>query len=373
MKITYEKRGKLIVWRAYLPDPMSGQKKQHRSKGFQTKREAQADAEEMLKNYLDGRFALPSKMTFEELCEQWQRAKRNELHKRSSIYYIQEQGRVLNHYFAKVLINDISPLMVQNYYSTLKELTPPLSSSTIGGRAKSLKSVLKFGVQMRLLNNNPAEGIKPPKTHTKQIDPWTKEEFALFYNEIKTHRLFAFYRLSAFSGARRGELLALRRADIDFTKQEVTFSKTRGRYDKEIVEENLTKTDKPRTIALDGETCQILREHIKKMTLEASNSPFPYSSSGYLFVQEDGTPIDPSHPSNLFTKVSKRLGLRSQRLHDLRHFHATELIRSGANILEVRDRLGHSSIEITLGVYGHIRPEDRTEIAENFAKVMKMN
>ena len=109
------------------------------------------------------------------------------------------------------------------------------------------------------------------------------------------------------------------------------------------------------------------------MTLEASNSPFPYSSSGYLFVQEDGTPIDPSHPSNLFTKVSKRLGLRSQRLHDLRHFHATELIRSGANILEVRDRLGHSSIEITLGVYGHIRPEDRTEIAENFAKVMKLN
>ncbi len=372
MKIQYLKRGKLWIWRAYLPNPVTGQKQDYKSKGFPTKKEAQTDAEAMLKNYLNGSLALPTKMTFEELCEEWIRAKRNELHKRSSVYYLEDQRKALNNYFGKVLIKDISPILVQNYYSSLKEQDRPLSSGTINNRAKALKSVLKFGVQMRLLNNNPAEGIKPPKTHKKQINPWTKEEFGSFYAEIKKHRLFAFYRLSAFTGARRGELLALRRSDIDFVKQEITISKTRNRYKREIIEQNLTKSDLPRTISIDAETCQILKDHIKQMTQEASTSPFPLLVSDYLFVQEDGSPIDPSTPSNLFYKTWKRLGLRSQRLHDLRHFHATELIRSGANILEVRDRLGHSSIEITLGIYGHLRPEDRSEIAENFAKVLNL-
>lgn len=373
MKITYIKRGQGWVWRAYLLNPMTGQKQDHKSKGFPTKKEAIKDAEEMLRNYLDGRITLPSKITFEELADQWLRAKRAELSKRSSILFNEDQTKALTNHFGKILIKDLSPLLVQNYYSTLKEQGRPLSSKTIEHRAKVLKSILRFAVQMRLLNNNPAEGIKSPKTHKKQIEPWTQEEFARFYAEIKKHRLFAFYRLSAYTGARRGELLALKRSDIDFVKQEITISKTRGRYAREVIETNLTKTDLPRTITLDPDTCDILRDHIKRMTLEASSSPFPYSNSdAYLFVQEDGSPIDPSHPSNLFTKVSKRLGLPPQRLHDLRHFHATELIRSGANILEVSDRLGHSSIEITLGVYGHIRPEDRSEIAEKFAKVLNL-
>lgn len=373
MKITYIKQGRGWIWRAYLLNPMTGQKQDHKSKSFPTKKEAQKDSEEMLKNYLDGRITLPSKITFEELADQWLRAKRAELSKRSSILFNEDQTKALTNHFGKILIKDLSPLLVQNYYSTLKEQARPLSSKTIEHRAKVLKSILRFAVQMRLLNNNPAEGIKSPKTHKKQIEPWTQEEFARFYAEIKKHRLFAFYRLSAYTGARRGELLALRRADIDFNKQEMTICKTRGRYQREVIETDLTKTDLPRTVKLDGDTCDILRDHIKRMTLEASSSPFPYSNSdAYLFVQEDGSPIDPSHPSNLFTKVSKKLGLPPQRLHDLRHFHATELIRSGANILEVSDRLGHSSIEITLGVYGHIRPEDRSEIAEKFAKVLNL-
>lgn len=373
MKITYIKQGRGYIWRAYLLNPMTGQKQDHKSKSFPTKKEAQKDAEEMLRNYLDGRLTIISKITFDELADQWLRAKRSELSKRSSILFNELQAKALCSHFGKILIKDLSPLLVQNYYSTLKEQDHPLSSKSIEHRAKVLKSILKFAVQMKLLNNNPAEGIKSPKTHKKQIEPWTQEEFARFYAEIKKHRLFAFYRLSAYTGARRGELLALRRSDIDFVKQEITISKTRGRYAREIIETNLTKTDLPRTITLDPDTCQILRDHIKKMTLEASSSPFANSNSdAYLFIQEDGSPIDPSHPSNLFTKVSKRLGLPPQRLHDLRHFHATELIRSGANILEVSDRLGHSSIEITLGVYGHIRPEDRSQIAEKFAKVLNL-
>lgn len=373
MKITYIKQGRGYIWRAYLLNPMTGQKQDHKSKSFPTKKEAQKDAEEMLRNYLDGRLTIISKITFDELADQWLRAKRSELSKRSSILFNELQAKALCSHFGKILIKDLSPLLVQNYYSTLKEQDHPLSSKSIEHRAKVLKSILKFAVQMKLLNNNPAEGIKSPKTHKKQLEPWTQEEFARFYAEIKKHRLFAFYRLSAYTGARRGELLALRRSDIDFVKQEITISKTRGRYAREIIETNLTKTDLPRTITLDPDTCQILRDHIKKMTLEASSSPFANSNSdAYLFIQEDGSPIDPSHPSNLFTKVSKRLGLPPQRLHDLRHFHATELIRSGANILEVSDRLGHSSIEITLGVYGHIRPEDRSQIAEKFAKVLNL-
>jgi integrase len=226
---------------------------------------------------------------------------------------------------------------------------------------------------MKMLNNNPAEGVKPPKKHKKQIDPYSRAEFIVFYEAIKSHRLFAFYRLSAFTGARRGELLALRKSDIDFTKKEITINKTRGLAGSEVIEEGLTKTDLPRTISIDEETCQILKDHFKKMTLELSSSPFPLQGSDYVFTQEDGSALYPSTPSNLFLKVIRKVGLRPQRLHDLRHFHATELIRLGANLLDIQFRLGHKDLKMTLGTYGHLRPEDKSRIAEHFAKVMSIN
>lgn len=373
MKITYIKKERGWIWRAYLPDPKSGGRKDFKSKQFPTKRGAEQDAEAMLKNYLGGGFALPSKTTFEQLATQWLRAKRGELSKKSTNYFYNQQVNSLNLYFSKVLIQDISPLMVQDFYSTLKEQDKPLSSGTINHYSKTLKTILKFAVQMKMLNNNPAEGVRPPKTHKTQINPWTRAEFILFYNEIKDHRLFAFYRLSAYTGARRGELLALRKSDIDFTKQEMTISKTRGLAGAEVIEDELTKTDLPRTISIDEETCQILKEHFKKMTLELSSSPFPLQGSDYVFTQEDGSPIYPSTPSSLFSKVSRKVGLRPQRLHDLRHFHATELIRSGFNLLDIQFRLGHTTLEMTMGTYGHLRPEDKSRIAEHFAKVMNIN
>ena len=84
-----------------------------------------------------------------------------------------------------------------------------------------------------------------------------------------------------------------------------------------------------------------------------------------------GLPLDPSTPYQLFKKTAKKLGLRSESLHSIRHLHATELLNSGAGVHLVKDRLGHSDISTTLRIYAHIRPEQKQEVADLFARAIE--
>jgi len=70
-----------------------------------------------------------------------------------------------------------------------------------------------------------------------------------------------------------------------------------------------------------------------------------------VFTREDGFPIDLHTPTHLFSKITKRVGLRHNRLHDLRHLHTTELLRLGEPLHVVAQRLGHRDAMVTATVY----------------------
>ena len=96
-----------------------------------------------------------------------------------------------------------------------------------------------------------------------------------------------------------------------------------------------------------------------------------WQEANYIFTRENGLPLDPSTPYQLFKKTAKRIGLRSESLHSIRHLHATELLNSGAGVHLVKDRLGHSDISTTLRIYAHIRPEQKQEVADLFARAIE--
>jgi integrase len=83
-----------------------------------------------------------------------------------------------------------------------------------------------------------------------------------------------------------------------------------------------------------------------------------------VFTREDGNPIDPDGFSKRFGRLTRRAGLPRIRLHDLRHTHASIMLAAGVHAKVVQERLGHSSIQVTLDIYSHVAPSLHKEAAE---------
>ncbi|HEY5170833.1 MAG TPA: site-specific integrase [Acidimicrobiia bacterium] len=91
-----------------------------------------------------------------------------------------------------------------------------------------------------------------------------------------------------------------------------------------------------------------------------------------MFATADGRPIHPHLMSDAFQKLVKRSGLPRIRLHDLRHTHATLLLKAGVPIKVVSERLGHATPAFTMATYQHVLPGMQAEAAETFAELLEL-
>ena len=118
---------------------------------------------------------------------------------------------------------------------------------------------------------------------------------------------------------------------------------------------------------LDRETIELFGAHRKRQMEERLSMGSAWTETGYVFVQENGLPLDTGTTTALFQKISRRAELRPTRLHDLRHLHATELLRLGEPLHVVSDRLGHRDPMVTATIYAHVTDEQAETASNTFA------
>jgi hypothetical protein len=109
-----------------------------------------------------------------------------------------------------------------------------------------------------------------------------------------------------------------------------------------------------RRIAFSPSLGLVLRQHRAAQERQRALLGEPLTDEDFAFAHPDGTPLDPSTVSHTFNKIIRRVGLPHIRLHDLRHTHATLLLQAGVHPKVVQERLGHSSIRVTLDTYSHV-------------------
>ena len=231
-----------------------------------------------------------------------------------------------------------------------------------------LHRAFKDAVRWGRLARNPADSADPPKAGTKADDMTTWEAATLrsFVEQSKAagDRLHALWVLCATTGMRRGEVLGLRWRDVDLDKGKVRVLQT------VIQIRGYVTLGEPKTamgrrgVSIDKATVAVLREHRKRMLEERLLVGPDFTDRGFVFHQPDGGWLHPDAISDQFLRRSAAYGLPRLTLHGLRHTWATLALEQGIHPKVVQERLGHSTIAITLGLYSHVSPTLHDEAAE---------
>jgi len=205
---------------------------------------------------------------------------------------------------------------------------------------------------------------------------WDARQLTRFLEEIGADRLYPYFRLAAYTGARRGELLFLRWPNVVLEGDDPHLwirgaaVIVRGRR-----VEGTTKTGRVRRVSLDPGTAKIMREHAERQAKERERVGGSWPLGDWVFRMEMGTPLRTDLPGELMRSTFRRVNREHQvlppiRFHDLRHVHATLLLLDGEVVHVVAERLGHADPSMTLRVYAHVIRSQRTSSASRFARIM---
>jgi integrase len=242
-------------------------------------------------------------------------------------------------------LSRLTPMAIDEWLIKMQQ--KKLSPATVHQAFRVLREALHQAVIWSLIPRSPAELVKAPRVPAKEMRVWDEEQVRLFLAEAKrSSRYYALYLLAILTGLRRGELLALRWQDVDWIFRRLSVKQTLVRMKREVIVREPKSPKSRRTVALPP----VALEELKLLRKRQPGTEL-------IFCQEDGKPI---HAHNLtqrdFKGVIERAKVPRIRFHDLRHCHATLLLRQGVNPKVVSEQLGHSRVSLTLDLYSHILP-----------------
>jgi integrase len=237
-----------------------------------------------------------------------------------------------------------------------------------------LRAALGQAVRFQMITENPATHASPPRPVRPPVQAPTPDDVArlLLAAQAEDPEFALYLRLAAVTGARRGELCALRWSDLDFEGGQVVVARSLTVGDNGLTEKR-TKTDRVRRLALDDATVAALREQRRLAEQRARACDVELSPKAYVFARdpEGKEPWRPdSGATGRFMRLRDRLGLEGIRLHDLRHYVATHLLEAGVPVRAVSERLGHSNATTTLGIYAHAVPATDQRSAELLGELL---
>ena len=175
-----------------------------------------------------------------------------------------------------------------------------------------------------------------------------------------------------YSGLRRGELLGLRWCDVDLLMATISVTQSLQRlYGGEFSIREPKSPRSRRLVPMPPSLAILLRQHREQQEQQRILLGSILEEADLVFAHPDGSPLDPSTVSHTFGKIARKAGLSNIRFHDLRHAHASLMLRTGADPKVISERLGHSSIAITMDIYAHILPGLQEEAVIRFEEALR--
>jgi integrase len=213
-----------------------------------------------------------------------------------------------------------------------------------------------------------ADAPSPQARKRSELKAWEVDQLVQFLDAIDSHRMAPAFHFAAHTGMRRGEVLGLRWRDLDLDAGRVSVRQALVSVAYDVTISDVKTGTSRRTINIDEDVAQLLRDWHKTRT-EERDGVAP-TDDDIVFVKPDGSWIHPDIFSQIFDNTVAKLDVPAISLHDLRHTHATLLLKAGVHVKVVSERLGHANVAFTMNVYQHVLPGMQAEAADTFSQLL---
>lgn len=375
------------VWIASVDyrDPADGRRRFRRKSA---KPNARGTAPKELRDWLDsqrwrkadGEIIDPVSLTVAEWFTTWLQVHKPDIRAKTRESY---DGIICNRIIPKigaVKLTELDGTLLQRF---INEQAKFFSSRGAQYVRVILKMGLKDAVRLGYLKTNPAEYVKAPRKTVTEIVPPTEAMILKMLETAQSTMFGTYFLVVAASGARRGEILALRWADVDLKLGCIKIMRTMVYTKIEKVQYNEPKTaNGKRTILLPKDVMTALKLHEKAIRKMKKDNKDIWEENDLVFPVQSGGPQNPHNIENAFYRIMEKAGLGKTveekgkdgtkatrfkpafRIHDLRHAQASMLMMSGENPEAVRKRMGHHSAAFTMAVYTHASQTIDRQIAD---------
>lgn len=281
---------------------------------------------------------------------------------------------------------DLHAYDVQGLYNSM--IKRGLSAKTVRHVHTVLSSALKQAMKWRLLNQNPCDLCELPKIQKREMQCFAPNEAARFIKSAELDRYYAAFVLAIETGMRPEEYLGLQWKDIDFENCRLSVRRALIVRKGGGFEFSEPKTAQSRrSIPLSQSATSALKTHRRRQLEARMKIQDVYSDLDLVFPTETGTPtlygnLDRRHFKKIIQNANEEIAESNVengtayppipiiRLYDLRHTMATLLLGQGINPKIVSERLGHSSISLTLDTYSHVLPTMQQDATEQIEKLI---
>ena len=353
-------------------NPITGLQVNINKRGFSSKREATLYFSQALTNLENNTYDLKNNSkTYKDVYEEWLEQYKQDV--KESTYY--QMTRSMNKdilpLIGKMKIDKIQPIILQRIlndwykrYTNYKKMYWRM--------LKPFKYALKQDyIQFRMEDRITVPKDKRSKKEKKEF--YTKDELQQILSCMEKNSpllWYTFFRLLAFTGARKGEALSLTWSDIDFLNKTVSINKTisNGLGGKQIIQTPKTSKSK-RVITIDDNTLLILEEWKKQQNKALKEKYFNISNDTQLIFSNLSTNkhLMLTYPARYFYNFCNKYGFEPIKIHGFRHTHCSLLFESGVPMKDVQERLGHSDIQTTMNIYTHVSDNSRENSAKLFS------
>lgn len=374
---------KNYMFRVYLgTDPLTGKKKFTTRRGFKTKKEADLALSrlkiEVAEKGLSNR-DIKIKYRFEDVYNLWiesyeQTVTPNTFIRVKSLF----KNQILPA-FGTLRIEHIKPAYCQKVVNDWYE-----KYTTFGALKSYTTKVFNYAQKLEITVDNPMRIIDTPrkKDTDDRIKFYEKDILINFLETVEKtqpYHVFTFFRLVAFSGLRKGEMLALTWNDVDFSNSEITVRRTITKNSNgELVLGATPKTkSSKRTLSVDTKTMMILKKWFMLQKEEFFKRGIALEQEQLLFATEQNSILALTTPNRWLEKICKEYNFENIKIHGFRHTHCSLLFESAMEqsqdgdisqwIKVIQERMGHSTIQTTLNIYNHVTKKAKQNFEKQFA------
>lgn len=360
--------------------PENGRRRQKWETFHGTKREAERRLTELLALVDQRKLGADTKMTLAAFLERWLQDYASAKAPKTCERYRQLVRNQIVPHLGDVRLDKLTPSHIVRLLAILREAPKgnrregTLSPQTLRHVYTCLHVALGCAVKWQLLAVNPADAVDAPPLHRLEMRTFTVEQARDFLAAAAEEgaKWHAYFYLAITAGLRTAELKGLRWQDVDLDKGAINVQRTIQRVSRigRVVRQPKTAGSR-RPVPLDGTAVALLRRHRAEQAAYRLQMGPLWQDQGLVFASEVGTAIEDCRIHKVFTRVCHLAGVPRIRPYDLRHCCATFLLAAGVHPKVVAERLGHSSVNLTLTTYSHVLPTLQQDAAETLGRLLK--